>query len=170
MLPTIDHMSPGRAASGSAVLRRADVEKALEAYKTNQPDNPRTGEKAKKAEALPEARKSPADAKVPAGQDQAEINFTLSREEREAFVSAFNSRQDPAAMSDSEKETLRKASERISKFIDDAISRNSDNREKVEKAVGEWYAKMTKGEQQGPTELITLLRQAALGNLDNLGG
>lgn len=168
MLPTIDTTNPG---VGSVTPQpRPEAERVAEVYRTS------------RAEERPEARKGAriddrgdsyqaSRAKteaVGASADQVEINFQLTMEERDAFLAAFSSKQDPATMSPEEKETLQKASERISKYIEEAISRNRDNRERVEKAVGEWYSRMSRGERDGPADLVQLLRQAAMGNLDDM--
>lgn len=159
MLPNIDYVSQA-AGSGQNLSPRVETEKAIEAYKTP-PAEPTVEQR----DEFVQAEKS--GTRILQSKDKADINFTLSREERDAFIAAFSSKQDSASMTNGEKETLKKASERISKFIDEAITRNSDNREKVEKAVGEWYSRITKGEQ-GPMDLIELMRKAAMGTLDNL--
>lgn len=152
MLPNIDYANG--VAGGGAPVKRPETEKPTqETY-------------AEKIALKSQAKKS--ETGIRQVKDQVEINFSLTREEREAFTTAFSSKQDPAKMSEEENTTLKAASERISKFIDEAISRNSDNRERIEKVMGEWYSRMTQG-KQGPVDLVNLLRQAAMGNLDDLG-
>lgn len=100
--------------------------------------------------------------------DQTELGFTLSADEREAFIDAFVDRKSPAEMSPEEKDTIQKASERITNFVDETIARNNGKREQVEKAVGEWYSRISRGELDSSTDLINLLRLAATGDLDKL--
>lgn len=148
MLPNVDIIA------GGTPVRQLEIERAAEAAPAPQAQT-NQGEQARKSQTG-----------IHQIQDRVEINFSLSREERDAFVTAFSSKQDPAVMSEEEKATLRKASERISSFIDDAIARNTDNRERVEKAMKEWYSRITHGES--PADLVDLLRKAAMGNLDGL--
>lgn len=158
MLPNIEFYN--QAANGAVQVRNPEPEKAIETAKA-------AAEKGNEAAAANAQSAKTADNREK--RDQAEINFSVSREERDAFMAVFSEKQDPAAMSPEERETLRKASERITKFVEEAIARNASNRERVEKAVGEWYSRMTNGEHRGPTDLVDLLRQAAMGNLDGLG-
>lgn len=169
MLPTNDALSTISYASAASPVARLEAEKAAEAYRAKKAEVSTIDKIAaeKMIEASDESKNPKAEVKK--DKDRVEINLALTREERDAFVSAFNNKQEPLEMTEEEKEALRNASERISKFIDEAIARNSDNRERVEKAVGEWYHMITKGEHQRPTELITLLRQAAMGNLGAIG-
>ena len=168
MLPTIDTYTLG---IGGGVpphpeperpVRRPEEETPVSAVERKTEAGEQTGPaKAAKreTEVIPARRED---------QDRVELNFHLTREEREAFATAFSSKQNPETMSPDEQETLKKASERISKYIEEAVTRNSDSRERVEKAVGEWYSRLTRGEQS-PFDLINLLRQAAMGNLDEFG-
>ena len=171
MLPTIDTTLTSPGVGGGAPVRHPETEKAIEAYKTKAPVEPKlkTEETAPREDTYQSsAERSKTD--IVGRKDQVEINFQLTMEERDAFLAAFKSKQDPATMTPEERDTLQKASERISKFVDEAIARNADNRERVEKAVGEWYSRLTKGETEGPLDLVNLLRQAAMGNLDEFGG
>lgn len=168
MLPTIDTINPG--VGGGVPPRRPEAEKAVEAYKTpSVRENPEEGRISRIADSREQvqALKSKNES-TDRGMDRVEINLQLSREERDAFQAALASKQDPDSMSSDERETLKKASERITKFIEDTVARNADNRERVEKAVSEWYSRLSKGERDGPIDLINLLRQAAMGNLDDL--
>lgn len=168
MLPNIDTINPG--ASGVVPPKRPEVDKAMEAYRTASSSDQPEEIAAKRALAARE-QTGPSKSKteiMPAQQDRADLKFRLSAEERDAFQAAFDAKQDPATMSPEERETLKKASERISKFIEEAAAKSADNRERVEKAVSEWYSRLSKGEREGPIDLINLLRQAAMGKLDDL--
>lgn len=170
MLPTIDTTLTNSGVGGGTPLRHLETEKAIEAYKSNVPVE--TKQKAEKPDPREDVYQSSAERSktdIVGRKDQAEINFQLTMEERDAFLSAFTSKQDPSSMTPEEREALQKASERISKYIDETVARNGDNRERVEKALREWYSHLTKGETDGPLDLLNLLRQAAMGNLDEFG-
>lgn len=110
-------------------------------------------------------RKKPGEATaIP--QDQATFNMSVTREERDALVAALSGGDEAKSLSQEEKETARAAADRISKHLDDAMAKNAESRAKVEKAVTEWYAKLSRGEQRSATELIDLLHKAAAGLLD----
>lgn len=156
MLPNIDQISNQNVAN-PVQPRRQESEKALEAYRASQEEKAR----AKAVEPAPDRQATPE-------RDQVEISLSLTREEREAFRTALESRQNGSKMTEQEKSTLEQASEKISGFIESVVSRNTDNRERVEKAVNAWYSRITKGEHQGPVDLINLLRQAAMGTLDDI--
>ena len=100
--------------------------------------------------------------------DQAEMAFSLTAEERDALVKtvAAARRDESAELSPQEQETLRQTAERIAKAVDETIAKNNDKRQFVEKAVSEWYTKLSNGEAVEPFELIKLLRDAAVGKLD----
>ena len=99
-------------------------------------------------------------------QDSVEISFYLSREERAVFAEAFANGKNPADMTEKEKSVLQQASERISKYIDEAIAKNSENRDRTEKAVREWYSGIVKGDDKKPVDMLQILRRAAIGQLD----
>lgn len=101
------------------------------------------------------------------GKDRQEFNLTVSYEERDALYNAFAPEMAGSSLSDAEMETLKKVTERITKFIDAAMAKSSENREKVEKAVGEWYSMIVNDKPRSPTELIRLLREASMGNLES---
>ena len=97
--------------------------------------------------------------------DEVRLALSLSPEERRVMLSVFDEGEDAGSLSKEERETLRDAAERISKYLDEAMARSRNDRERVEKAFGEWFSRLTKGERQGPLDLINLLRQAAMGTL-----
>lgn len=115
--------------------------------------------------AIEERRKTEAR---PKDGDRVELRFALNREERTVMAAAFAAGGDVSAMSEAERATYRQAADRLSKGIDEAMAKNAENRKWVEKAVTEWYASMAQGDEQGPTDLISLLRQAALGKFEGL--
>lgn len=163
MLPKIDSINQAvpPAASYEAPVK-PEAEKS-EAVSPRAEEKPEAKSRRTATEAIPAREQREA-------RDQVEIQFVLSREEREAFAAALSSQGNPAeTMTEEEKQTVKKASERISKFIDDTAARNQKSREKVESAVSEWYSKMSRGEPRGPLDLIQLLRAAAMGNLEELG-
>lgn len=164
MLPKVDSINQAvpPAANYEAPVK-PDAEKPVEAVSPKADEKQEAKSRRSATEAIP-AREQPER------RDQVEIHFALSREEREAFAAALSSQGNPAeTMTEEEKRTVQKASERITKFIDDTVARNQKSREKVESAVSEWYSKMSRGEPRGPFDLIQLLRAAAMGNLDELG-
>lgn len=99
------------------------------------------------------------------GGDQAEINFQMSREEREVFLSVMTGREKASEMSETEQKLMEKASERLDKLIEAATSRDTASRERMDKAVKEWYLRLSNGKQP-PANLLNLITQAANGELD----
>lgn len=164
MLPNVDPVTQNVSSSTGVYQRRAD-------YKVTDQTEAEALTSEKTAEAGPaqilEQNRSKNNSPVLGVQDQVELNFSLTRDEKEAFVNAFSKKQDPATMTEEEQETLKKAAERISKFVEETIARNTSKRERVEKAVAEWYDKLSQGETEGerPTDLLSLLRKAAMGTL-----
>ncbi len=193
MLPTID---PTNSAASVAVqtqpqtpTRRLDAEKALEAY--NLQTAAADAEKAaaasqqvdaagQKADTAGEAqktapspsRKAAAESKpktdvyLRPGQDQAEINFQLTREEREAFINAISGQEKPEDMAEEEQTALQRAAERVEKLIEEALTRSTDRGERLDKAIKEWYTRLTNGKYKAPPDLISLIQQAAAGNVN----
>ncbi len=96
--------------------------------------------------------------------DQAGINFQMTREEREVFLSAISGRERVSEMSENEQKLMEKAAERLEKLIEAADTRDTANREKLDKAVKEWYTRLANGKQP-PPDLIMLISQAAAGKL-----
>lgn len=101
-----------------------------------------------------------------ATQDQAEINFQLTREERDVFLNVMSGREEAGAMTEEEQTTLQKVSERIEKLIEDADAKDSERAERLEKAVKEWYNRLSNGKHKAPVDLIRLIHQAAMGVAD----
>lgn len=131
-------------------------------YKAADATKPAEGGSSSATAVVAEKKRSESDNRT----DQVTINLSLSPEEKDAFGKAFSDKGNLSTMSEEEKQALKEASERIGKFIDDTVSKNQDKREKVEKAVREWYSRITKGKETGPTEFISLLRAAAMGTLE----
>ncbi|MDR2390291.1 MAG: hypothetical protein LBE84_01230, partial [Planctomycetota bacterium] len=73
-------------------------------------------------------------------------------------------------LSESEKDTLKRVSERISKFIDQTLARNNSKRERVEETLEKWFSRLTMGERQGPFDLINLFHAAAMGTISDKAG
>lgn len=181
MLPSIDTSNQNLAilpAGGSAASRKVDSEhsakvinpRAVETYKSSKSgveesslevaennNNEKRAEKARAAKAT--------EVRARSTQDQVEINLALSPEERDVFSTALTSEE---TLSPEEKATLKKASERLTKFINDAVSKNGERRDRVEKAMTEWYSRISKNELKGPSDLIQLLHSAASGGLDEM--
>lgn len=97
--------------------------------------------------------------------DQAGINFQMTREEREVFLSAMSGRERVSEMSENEQKLMAKAAERLERLIEAADARDAASREKMDKAVKEWYIRLANG-RQPPADLISLISDAAAGKLD----
>jgi len=164
MLPKIDVITLG---ASDPQAPRPESERAVDAYKKNGTEIiARTDFIEKRLEAAKEAETAKSGALARDRKDKVELNLTLSREEREAFATAFSGHA--KEMTPEEKSVLEQAAERLSAFIEEAITKNADNRERVEKAVSEWYSRLSRGEPRTSDDLIRLLRQAAMGDLDDL--
>lgn len=169
MLPNIDPTTPSVAVGAGAQTRRPEMEKVAEAYNTNQAKDSisyeeggvkRSSTDVMKRLATPEARNRVAANQRP--QDKAEINFQLTREEREVFVNAISGTEDPSEMSEREQSVLQKAAERIEKMLDDAQAYDTESRERLDKAVKEWYTRLSNGKHQAPSDLLSLIRKASV--------
>ncbi|MCD7896757.1 MAG: hypothetical protein LUG50_08805 [Planctomycetaceae bacterium] len=99
-------------------------------------------------------------------QDQAEINFQLTREERDVFLNAISGDESVEEMTKQEQETLQKAAERIEKLIEEADTRTAEGRERLDRAVKEWYSRLANGKHKPPTDLLRLIQAAAAGKTD----
>ncbi len=97
--------------------------------------------------------------------DQAGINFQMTREEREVFLSAMSGRERVSEMSENEQKLMEKSAERLEKLIEAADARDAASREKLDKAVKEWYIRLANGKQP-PGDLLWLISQAAAGKLE----
>lgn len=174
MLPTTETVNPNTPVGENIHPRRQETNYIAEAYRTSKVDSKSSGV-SERTSAVAEIHKrgqskaKPKTDTVNLNQDQVELNFSLSHEERDAFISVFSGKQAPATMTEEEKDTLQKASERISKYVEEAIAKNKERREHIELAVSEWYARISKGDRQEPMAFINLLRAAAMGDLDELG-
>lgn len=171
MLPNIDPtVAAGTgAATPQPQVRRPELEQALEAYNTPPvvPDaivQAGAGEM-RKTDAASSVNRH-AETKTRSfyknGQDQSEINFQLTREERDVFVNAISGDEDPEEMSEQEQETLQRVAERIEKLIEEAATRNTQKVERLEKAIKEWYTRLS-GKREAPADLIALIYRAAAG-------
>ncbi len=102
--------------------------------------------------------------------DQAEINFQMTREEREAFLNAMSGQEDPSDMTEQEQTALQRAAERIDKLLENAATRQTDRGDRLDKAVREWYSRLSNGKAP-PPDLLVFIRQAAAGNMNfkNIG-
>lgn len=98
--------------------------------------------------------------------DQAEINFQLTRDERDVFLNAMSGREDPQEMTEDEQNTLQKVSERLEKLIEEATAKETERVERLERAVKEWYSRLSNGKHKAPADLIRLISQAAMGVVD----
>ena len=187
MLPNIDPTT-NAANVGAAVqpqVKRTESDKAIEAYNNASPaprvksadERVQTGGEINRkeargaqrtAEGAPIARtgKSKTDSYLRAGQDQAEINFQLTREERAVFLGAMSGQEDPKQMTEQEQGTLQKAAERIEKLLEDATTRRTDRTDRLDKAIKEWYSRLSNGKHKVPADLIRLIQQAAAGDLN----
>ncbi len=185
MLPNVD---PTKAASSAAVTpsttKKPDVERAVP-YTPTAPKPAAEAEKAgqtateqRVAQSAPSKagteiiqRLQRVDSKPAApGQltthDQAEINFQLTREERDVFLNAISGDESVEEMTKQEQETLQKTAERIEKLIEDADTRTAEGRERLDKAIKEWYTRLANGKHKPPTDLIRLIQAAAAGRTD----
>lgn len=103
--------------------------------------------------------------------DQAEINFQLTKEERDAFLNAMSGQENPSDMTEREQTALQRASERVQKLMDDAAARTTDRTDRLDKAIREWYSRLSNGKYSAPPNLLQLIQQAAAGNMNfkNIG-
>jgi hypothetical protein len=112
------------------------------------------------------AETQPAKAKLDWPKDEAQLALSLNQVEKDVLTSVFAEGRETESLSEEEKETLQNVSQRISQFIDQALARHNSSREQVDQALGEWFSRLTKGEHQGPFDLINLFHAAAMDNLD----
>ncbi len=185
MLPNLAEFTSSISAGGpqAASPRRQENERVLEAYRVAQESQEKQAKEEgalRQREVESEAVAVAADVEKKAAEraekksatevrDRVEFNLQLTREERDAFAVAFAAEEEERAeLTAEEREVVRKASERIVKYLDESIARSKENREKMEKAVGEWYSRLSKGESWGGTDLLQLFRRAAAGEFDDL--
>lgn len=98
--------------------------------------------------------------------DSAEINFQMTLEEREVFLNAMSGKEDPADMTEDEQTTLQKVSERIEKLLEEAEGKSSDRVDRLDKAIKEWYNRLSNGKHKAPADLVRLIRLSAVGTGD----
>lgn len=171
MLPNIDAGTTAVGVGTQPQPWRADQEKAVEAYQTPKLRNAyEESSGARAAETVRERQKpEPASAtqilRRKLGQDVAEMGFLLTREEREVFVNAASGREKPEEMTGEEQDLLQKTSERLEKLLDEAMSRQSENRERIDTAVKEWYLRLSNGKREAGEDLLHFIRKAARGEL-----
>lgn len=175
MLPNIDPVQVGAATgSGQAAAKRDTdriVNRAYDAYRgaTQDAEVAEKGARVERAEsaAAVEKKESPANAYVQ--RDEAQLSFRVTPEERDSLVAAFSGEESAKAMTREEKDTLQGAAERITKLVEEAAAKSTASRERTGKALSEWYSRLSQGE--APSEdLLTLLRQAAMGQFDEMNG
>lgn len=187
MLPNID-VTAASGVGGSTPVKKPDSDPVVqEPRKTNREapsDNTYastpSGNKVSGADDVAATRSATATAKTrseakqgttriynrPESVDKAEINFQVTREERAVFLNAMSGEEDPAEMTQEEQATLQKVSERLQKLIEEAAARDSDRGERLEKAVKEWYNRLSNGKRKAPADLVRLINKAALGIAD----
>lgn len=114
------------------------------------------------------ARNGSQKAEAKPGPDQVELNFALNQDEKIAFGRLFADRKDeePDIFTQEDQELVKKAAERITRAIDEVIAKNTKTRERVEKAVSEWYSALAGGEPTPPLQFLNILRQVAMGRYD----
>jgi hypothetical protein len=178
MFPNIDPAAATGMATQAATIRRPETDRVTELYRAPGPrtavaadgtDALETGSSARAAERpgtrVARVRSDTGAVRKPSQRgDQAEINFQMSREEREVFLSAMSGREEVSEMSEAEQEMMERATERLDKLIEAASARDTASRERVDKAVKEWYLRLSNGKQP-PADLLTLIRQSAAGKL-----
>lgn len=178
MLPSIDPAAVGAAASvsGAAQSQRAEMDRVIEAYKVAPvaADEAKVGAEAGQASrtaaavARPEAIKTKRNAndlfKRP--DDQAEVAFQVTREEREVFLNYASGNEDIDELSEHEQTTLQRVAERLDKLIEAASERNAKGMNRINAAMKEWYSRLAGG-KEAPEQLIALIQRASQGKMDD---
>lgn len=174
MLPNMDPVQVGAVAGGgqAAVLRLETdfyVKKASEAYRgaTREAESAEKGGKAARAELAAAVENKQVPPNVYAPRDEAQFGFRATPEERDALVAAFSGGGDAKSLTKEEKDKLKSASGRITRLIEEAVAKSADSRERTEKALSEWYSRLSQGETPR-ADLLKLLRQAAMGEFDEI--
>ncbi|MCD8350246.1 MAG: hypothetical protein LUC93_06510 [Planctomycetaceae bacterium] len=182
MLPKIDPAAAAAANVGATQqqARRVEVDKVLEAYKASaatKVDERRVGnvgnearEAARTAETTPgtqpvRTRTGSTDV-LKRGEDQAEIAFQMTREEREVFTSYVSGEETIDQMSEAEKRMLERVAERLERLIAEADTRTETGRKRMDLALREWYQRLAGG-KQSPEHLIDLIQMATQGRMDD---
>lgn len=184
MLPNIDPVTSAAAVGATTPsTRRPDMEKALEAYKSApaaRVDEKRVGKEAGRVGSETKEARAP-DAVERTSQvkarerttdvvrridDQADIAFQMTREEREVFLGYISGEEEIDQLTDQEKITLERVTERIEKLIEEADARSTKGRGRITLAMKEWYSRLANG-KQAPENLIDLIQRAAQGMMDD---
>lgn len=177
MLPTIDPAAGAAANVGGAnQSRRSDMDKIVEAYKIAAPaktekqqvDN--AGSEAAKTSGVQgseavRSKQRPTDV-ILRLEDQADISFQLTREEREVFLSYASGEEEPSQMTQQEQTTLQRVAERLDKLIEESDARSAKGRSRIDAAMKEWYSRLASG-KQAPERLIDLIKLASQGQMDD---
>lgn len=108
-------------------------------------------------------------------QDQVELQFALTRDEKAAFSRYSASREEgednkSAFVSDEDRKRMQEAAERIATAMEEQIAKNNQSRQRVEKAVTEWYSILSGDDRDAktnPLAFIGILRDAAMGKFDS---
>ncbi len=102
--------------------------------------------------------------------DQANLHFSLSAPEKEAFQKYFERVDQPeevsSFLSDQDYETIQKAAERITEAMDETLERYQKTNDRVNKAVSEWYLQLAKGNTEPKMDFVQFLRDASMGKFD----
>lgn len=173
MIPNFDPVVSTGLATQATNVKRVDLDRIVETYQTqNVRDSVSfegTESSARPAEktgtGIVATRSDAEKLKKPAARDQAEINFQMTREERDVFLGAMSGRERVSDMTENEQRLMEKAAERLERLIETAEAKDAAGRERVDKAVKEWYLRLSNGKQP-PSDLLTLIRDAAAGKLD----
>ena len=173
MIPNIDPVAPTSVGAQATSVKRPETDKIVETYQTANVRDTASFEEtessarptSKTGTSIISMHSDAAKQLRAATGDQAEINFQLTREEREAFLSAMTGRERVSEMSEGEQRLVEKVSERLEKLIETADAKDAASRERVDKAVKEWYLRLSNGKQPS-SDLLTLIRDAAAGKLD----
>jgi DUF4097 and DUF4098 domain-containing protein YvlB len=100
--------------------------------------------------------------------DEASLALALTQEEKAVLLAVFSEGRTPASLTPEEKDAFHLASERIQDLIDQTLTRSQSHKARIEKALEEWFSRLTQGKNQGPLDLINLFHQAASGELDRM--
>lgn len=193
MSPSIDSSTTSQALPSASPLRRADAGKVIaEAYnvpngrrhKTELINNPNLQNGRIPDEAVDNKSENSSAGKVgsntdyqknPYGRqsktrvltrDEADINFQLTREERDVFINAISGAESVKDMSEEEQKTLQKTAERIEKILEAVDTRTEEGRQRADLAIKEWYSRLANGKFKAPSDLLRLIQAAALGQED----
>ncbi len=184
MLSKIDPVTNAAANAGAAQqTRRADADKILEAYRSapapkveekriaKEADSPSA--ETKEARAADEVKRaggvkarSSTDNIIKRFDDQADIAFQMTREERDVFLDYVTGEEDPDARTEQEEATLQRVMERLAKLIEEADARSAKGRNRINAAMKTWFSRLSGGKEV-PAHLIELIQQAAQGKLDD---